>query len=490
MPIDIRVQCGLEMKSPHREETEKPLLVREAGGTTLRPLWRKNPKVVRLVRKDAISRIIAVLCGVLLSFDNFPGFYKVSGLYTGAPVLPFLLIAILFLRGPDSPGYRLFRWWTYGLLIFGVLSAVVTLFSPSVQTAMGLVSVSGETILTKGIKTFIIASTWILSVRLGYILFQRNPHLLIYAGAGLLAANALGLTGQSLGLLSTGGVDMFHAVRWHEDRIRGFKFESSVFGASIIAAAALVSLKLSSSRVWLLMMPVVFAMVYLTTSRGALVALVLGVILSCLFYVAQKLSRPFGYWAAFVVFTVVVLMGSLFGYVFVTSSLWAPLSAAGSDATRSGWGLVALQSVGATPIGLNVINYWLEVRPLIESVTSTLQPVFGNFNLLEFSYFVHSESDSGLSPKTLPALLSVWFGLPGLIWGTISLGIAAANASLRRVSRGSSPDVFIISTMLSLVLFVPGIFIYETALVLGAALSMRSASVNSAKWRRRGITEK
>lgn len=432
-------------------------------------------------RRATYVRIVAVLCGVLLSFDNFPGLYQISGLYTGAPALPILLAAILFFRGPKTPSYLLFKWWAYGFLIFGLLSAAVTLLSPSVQAAMGFVTVSGETILLKGIKTFVIVSTWILAVRLGYILFQRNPGILVCAGAGLLGANAIGLVSQFLGLMSTGGIDMFHAVRWHEGRIRGFKFESSVFGASIIAAAALVSLTFSRRSVWLLLMPMIFTMVYLTTSRGALVALVVGIVLSCVFYAVQKLSRQLGYWATCAATTVVVLAGSLFGYIFVTSPLWAPLSAAGSDATRSGWGLVALRSLEATPIGLNVISYWLEVRPLIESVTSTLQPIFGEFNLLEFSYFVYTESDSGLSPKTLPALLGVWFGLPGLLWGTVSLAVASANASFRRIIQASNPDVFILSTMMSLVLFVPGIFIYETALVLGAALSMRNTSEQHVK---------
>jgi hypothetical protein len=421
-------------------------------------------------------RCISILVGVLLSFDNLPGLYRISGLYTGAPALPFLLLGILFLRAPKTRSYKVFRAWTFGMLIFGVASSVLSLLAPDVQAALVTVTVNGESVLAKGIKTFIIASTWVLAVRLGYILFLRDSRVLVWVGVGLLAANTVVLVTQITGLTSTGMVDALHAVRWHEDRLRGLKFESSVFGASIIAAAALATLTLRRRSVWVLGLPLVAAMVYLTTSRGALVAIAVGFILSLIFMLLSRTLQPFGHALIITISIIVVLAGSLFGYVFVTSPLWSPLSAAGSDATRSGWGLVALQSLNSTPLGLNVVNYWLEVRQLVAQVNATLQPTFGAFNLVEFSNLVYSDSDSGLSPKTLPAVLGVWFGLPGLIWGTLSLAIGAANASVRRERLIGWHDVFILSTLISLVLFVPGIFIYETALVLGAALSMKFRS--------------
>ena len=83
----------------------------------------------------------------------------------------------------------------------------------------------------------------------------------------------------------------------------------------------------------------------------------------------------------------------------------------------------------------------------------------------------HLHSDSGLSPKSLPALFAVWYGWPGAILAVGLLCIASLGA-IRVAQRIDSPFSLccILAAILSLALFSPGIFQYELALVIGFCL--------------------
>lgn len=440
-----------------------------ANSSRLRSKTLQPPNNSSLVSNR--DRAFGLLLGVLLSSDNLPGIYHLAGLTTGSPALPLLILLSVTLRPSGLRAERLLSMMWVGVLCFGIFSIVISLLIYGIDLDVFAFTIGPDTVVVKAIKTFLIVLFWLLAVRVGYRLALHNPVSLIWVGIGLTSINLAALILQITGIVSSGSVDQLHAVGWHDDRPRGLKFESSVFGASIIAGIALIGINSPAKITWGFLVPLCLVMTYLSSSRGALIAAIAGpvIVLAGIFIYRACAASARWIFGAFLVASFVA--ASLLGFYLTTSTAWEFLASRGSDATRSGWGLVALESLGHPPLGLNAFNYWLEVRELVAQVNMRLHHNFQALDLREFTNLTTSSSDSGLSPKSLLALMTVWFGLPGLVVCAWTL-VKGVSGLLPRIQiSGVWGAVGVTSTVVALTTFVPGIFFYESAIVLGCALA-------------------
>lgn len=426
------------------------------------------------------AKILLVLFGVSLAFDNFPPTFQIAGLFTGSPAL--LGIAIGFLILPRDRGgmSASIRWWTLGVLGFGLLSCAIWIFSHSGTVDVTRVMIGTDTLLMKGVKTLVIVASWGVAIVVGFRLLRWNPRALLYVGSGLLSISIVILLLQTTGLSSSAAVDWAHAVAWHEGRPRGFKFESSVFGASIVAAVALLLMAVRKRWQIAVLLTTVLLLATWSSSRGAVVSVLGGSVIAAAVWAVRRFGSRLALLLVAIALVGVTIATSVFGFYLATNDAWGDWVSAGSDATRSGWGLVVASAVVQPPLGLNLMNYWVDVQPLVAQAHAELATRYELIDLREFRGLATSQSDSGLSPKALPAVLAVWFGLPGLIAATVLL-VSAVIVSSRVVTRaapyvGRSTGPLFGASMVAtaLMTFVPGIFTYETALVIGGALAIGS----------------
>lgn len=418
-------------------------------------------------RSQGLRSLAWLLVGATLAFDNFPVLYAVGGLTTGSVSIIAILALALLYRSAPTRQERWIIWATVGLLVFQVYSVLASFaMTPSLLDDDFL----GESTIAKGARTAAIVLFWVLGVIVGVRIRRKEPRALALIGLGLLAVNVYGLAIQIGGWAPSGAQDWSHAISWFDRRPRGFKFESSTFGASFLCAAALIHIgaKLRPLATTLLF---VFTAVcaILTTSRGSLIALGGATVLVVVTLAVSKLrlNLAWRWWGA--ALTVAFLTISVAGVTFAANPVWSSFSSGQSDATRGGWGIVAIEAANTPPLGLNLVTYWNQVQPLIEETASTLTALYNVHDLAEFQALSSGSTDSGLTPKTLPALLAIWFGWPGLIAAALLLS-AATLQSMKPSKFRLGAAVFTAATALSLAIYIPGIFMYESALVIGASL--------------------
>ena len=442
-----------------------------ANSTSLRQTALVSQPPAGATQDTRLQNVGFVILGGILAFDNFPATFGVAGLTTGSPSLIAILLLSLMLPGSRSRLERAGNIVVVSVLTLGVLSALTSAAFDQASMHVLTAHIGNDTILAKGLKTLAIVLFWLLSVRVGFRLYRSNQRALAYIGLGLLGVSAVILAAQTFGFSSSGARDWAHAVGWHEGRPRGFKFESSVFGGSLLAASALASLLLPNRIVWGMMVPLTIGLAYLSTSRGALLAAIAGPLIVIVGTLFKRAASRIATSVFASVLATGIFVAAFMGYYIVSADVWGPLAAAGSDATRSGWGLVALRGVTEPPLGLNLFNYWYDVQPIIARTYLDLQANYAGSDLQEFANLAFSTSDSGLSPKSLPAVFAVWFGVPGMALAVGGMTIATTIAiwksspSQNGLAVGASTVVFALAT------FVPGIFIYEMGLIIGAALA-------------------
>ncbi|MBM7417246.1 MULTISPECIES: hypothetical protein [Nocardiaceae] len=400
--------------------------------------------------------------GFLLAFDNVPVLYGITGLYLASPALVFIILGVWLMRkhALKNPRMRSYSFACYLLLVWSIVSITIpTLWGSEANLN-----------LAKAITTLTIVFTWLAAAWFG-VLVDEAPRLLRAIGAGLLLASILGLAVQLTSILPSGSTDLVHAISWHADRPRGFKYESSSFGASILAAFALLSVG-AKPKAGFALLPAALALVFISSSRGAIAALVLGCLIGGVFYVLS--SSHAGRWVAVISFAITSIFLSFFGSVLVRGDIWAVLrtGTGGSDGIRTGWGLVAWRVLSDGPFSLNVATYWDRISYYIAQAIPEISQQYSRVQISEFYAFLNTTSDSGLSPKTVPALFAVWFGWAGVIFAVVLLS-SSVMGFMYLSRRTSSYTVMALgsSCIISLVMFVPGIFQYELAIVVGIGIA-------------------
>ena len=146
------------------------------------------------------------------------------------------------------------------------------------------------------------------------------------------------------------------------------------------------------------------AVLQLTQSRGSLVAVI--VIVCAAIYAAIASSKATRFESsAFAALLVTACAITAFALpALVTSSLWASMSAALSDATRSVWSLVAANTLWQYPAGQGYAAPGVLLRGQVGEAAQALSRSFPLSDMRESIQVSLDPNGNSLAPKTLPAL--------------------------------------------------------------------------------------
>lgn len=419
---------------------------------------------------------VLMICGaLLLPFDDLALLGGAGGSVTRSVGWVFFVAAAFMFPRPERASVRSIEKWISRLWIYGLFITALTLpLLPEVARE--------ESLLFKALKVAVMLSCFALSVRAGVRAACWSPRSLVIGAVGavmILTASALiDLSGSQL----LDANSFIHDTPNYAQRIRGTRFEASSLGAGLLICLATGLLFVRRKRFLPLAALAFFGVTLLTQSRGTLVVVSLAVI-SCIvpFLIhkrAGKQSSTFStaWGAAFVALSLVLAFGLGF---LVTSSAWEDMSASTSDATRSIWSETAFNSMLVFPFGQGYggPTYWL--GQLFNESLQNLSNTFPIRALGEALSISRSSSDGALSPKTLLAMVAVYFGLPGIIITLIGFWrIGSASTSKTRLGFPLYiPAAVIFVTVTSSYYSSP--FAWEQAVLLGALLA--SATSNPKK---------
>jgi hypothetical protein len=412
------------------------------------------------------AHALLLVAAVLLPFDDL-GIWPVGGPLASSPAwLPLSLLAIVLGRWRWSrtrAAQPRILWILVAVLGYGL---VLSLGSLQFLPAQAL----GEDLIVKGVKVGVTLSLWMMCVLAGWLAWQ---YLLPTLRIALVIA--LTITALSAFLVAVGGPldtsQLLHEGVNIQQRVRGARFEASSLGACLLVLSGYLALTLPRSAALASQLVLLPATVLLTASRGSLVAAALLAALTCAAWLRKPDDpiRPAAHRAAGVSAVVAGLGGTFaLGWV-VRSEAWLSLGlgGGGSDATRSLWGDVAISTTVEHPLGTGFSGLpWIR-EALIETLRRGSEH-FSTPELRELSMLAHATGDQALAPKTLPAIVVMYLGLPGLallVYALYRLGVAtgAALAGGRSGLVIASGSLIVVSTT-----YFAGISTWEQATLIGS----------------------
>lgn len=416
-----------------------------------------------------VAAAMLVLAGPLLAFDDLRPFAAVAGGLGKSPAWIPLVIAAFALPPPQGKrAMKIERGLTW-LWLFGCASTLTVL--------LVVPPVSEQDLFMKTIRVGINLLVFIVVVRTGLRASDHLPKFLILSFILAFAALTCGTIGGRLGVSIFDFEGPLHATPNFAQRIRGTRFEASSLGAGLLTAFGACALALRSRRALLLASLVPIAILVFTDSRGSLAcALAITTVCVVTSFTREGDDRParrrrINVLGLLLVLTCLVPAFAL--SALVTSSVWSGMSASLSDATRSIWAQASLSSLFHFPIGQGFAGPSYVLQPIFAAATEDLAGVFSIVDLEEATNLAQTTDLSSLSPKTLPAVVVVYFGAPGLVALVTAFWTFGVRAASPRAPVGYAVAAFALVAVSSSYFSSP--FAWDQALLLGALLGAMPA---------------
>ena len=371
---------------------------------------------------DALARyglapLIACLTvsAVLLTlFDDLNILREEGGSVAGSPAwIPLLGASLCVGRAARAKlPWRPLRWILLVLLVTTVTSLLYVI----------IVGEAASPLATQ--KTVRLAANWclILAAIIGaWFLSRTNPGLLAVSAA-LALTILLGIALiqiQSPQFLD--GVGPIHAVPNIQQRVRATRFEASSLGGAALVLSAIACVRIPRRSGVVCFIALITMVQAITQSRGTLLVYLMAISLCFVFLTPRgdDTQNHTGARGGMVKFLPLILIAFSFAYGAILASDWwtaAGVSSGTSDAARAVWSTVSASSLQQYPLGLGFAAY-LDVTPdLLRNALILRQAEFGSAAFAELAPLsIPGGSDDLLSPKNLPNVAALYFGLPGIL---------------------------------------------------------------------------
>ncbi|MEJ8278271.1 hypothetical protein [Pseudonocardia spirodelae] len=353
--------------------------------------------------------------------------------------------------------------WLYGI---GLTVASLWLLPESIR---------GELLLAKSARVTIFVLLWILVLDTGFRALRLIPRTLAAVGILAFAILVLGGVLQAYSYVDLQAVSLLHATPDYAQRIRGTRFEPSSLGAGMLVAFGIFALQVRSKSVLMGCVLVVWLAVLVTQSRGTLITMYAVSTITAAILLCKELRMSRAFFRSTAIGATIVTLVLSFGLAYVvTSPFWAGFSAETSDATRSIWAAVGWKSVLQYPLGQGYVGGFEILPIMLADEIRELGSAFRLRDLEESAILASGNNDNALVPKTLPAILSTWFGVAGVaavVAMVFSVSRVTANLFTREF-RGAALSSIIFLLISSSYFTSP--FSWEQPLILGALLALSS----------------
>lgn len=436
-----------------------------------RPESSAHPRKARA--RSTLTGLVLYLGVALLAFDDIGPLNAVGGGLVASPGWALILLAaVISPRGGPIVAYgRLGRAaWAVGL--YGLVLSIGTLpFIPS--------SIDGSPAVDKLVRLGVNVSVWLAVLVAAPRLVRYHRTWLI---AGLATAFALMLGSAAIDLTGSKVLDsstLLHSAANAQQRVRGTRFEASALGAGLVVEGLALATFIRGRLGALAVGSAALVSQLFTQSRGTLVTT--SVLIACSALVAVGGRKLYPSTArgvmALAVSLVLVVYGSSFALSsIVSSSAWASaglVSNGTSDASRSVWADVGVQSLFAYPLGMGFTAYQVWLPHLLLAAANGASDTFSASSLTEIVDVAYSQSAQALSPKTFPAVAAVHLGVVGVA-AAGALGIAA----MRRAISAAKSSGYVAAPLVALGLLAAGanyffsVFSWDQALLFGILVSI------------------
>ncbi len=417
-------------------------------------------------RSAGAIKVLVCLAGFLVAFDDIAPLRTVGGGFGASPAwIPLLLCGLLL-------GRRGIGRWRHAVVSLWIMGLVVTLLTFLVLPE----EMRGVNTYVKALAVGIPIAVFLTIIVIAARLAAYDPRLIVLFGlislGTLLAFGALDM----LGVIPNGKSAFLHGLDNLNQRARGSRFEASALGAGVLIALATAAYRVRTALGALGVLAAAIVLSLLLPSRGTLVA---GLAFCATIGVVLLAWRLRGVGARFVpgltagVLAIITLVGG-FALGFLTPSLKAfGLSYSTSDAVRSVWSDVGMDVALRYPVGM---GYSAPLEWLPSFVQASMDQFAGRYQPSDFDELMaqlQAQGGYGFSPKTMPALIGVYFGAIGVLllvamW--LMIGKRAGDAT--RDGYLTAIPAAVVLCLIAATYF-SSIYAWEQAFLLGALLALR-----------------
>ena len=370
---------------------------KEGRYATLNGFSRRNPSL--------LIYTLAIAAGFLLAFDDLlPGNRLGGSLLSSVGWVPLIILFYLLQKTPGE--LEILRIAKY-FFFFAVMTSLVTSYIFPLHS-------KGENILIKACKVATDIIIFFYCFRTGYRIQAKASSLLTLIGFVVLLVSFGGIYLSISGQTPFLDTNFFHSTPNLAYRLRGFSLESSTLASILVGGQFLLffnSRRKFTILYWLILN---LGLISLIPSRGFDVSFFVTLFLSILLVVRKFLPGSDSRGMSYFLLTFYLAISFFLGKVLTFSS-WAPLRRATSDATRSVWSALSLDSLFSYPAGC---GFESAITCTLNQLPQTLARSSQTFSiqaLQELQGLYYQNTDFAISPKTFFNLVAVYFGWPGVV---------------------------------------------------------------------------
>ena len=296
------------------------------------------------------------------------------------------------------------------ILLFFYFCLVIT----AVNLANNELVIRGEFTYLKALKIlfyFIMAS---LCAFVGFQLSRvANGWFIRFIGIVTLVLSAFGFYLDRFSSFDLANVSIFHATPNLLYRDRGFSDEPSSLALTILCSLVLIGFRLNTILTSVILITGLSMVLLLVPSRASAPSVVMAlfiVIFSLLFRISRFPNKK----RFSILVAVAIIFSSFFLSKLLRLALWETRRQSVSDATRSFWSELSLNSLISFPFGCGLASSLTCVPDLAMEMSSSATLSARGDSIIELRKVIFSYNDFMLIPKTWIAILTIHFGLLGV----------------------------------------------------------------------------